>query len=434
MAMTALPPGPRTLATLQTLGWLTRHLPFLERCRSRYGPTFTLRIATLDPLVVISDPVSIKALFARDRENALPAGRALTLEPIVGPRSLLLLEGEEHMRRRKLLLPPFHGERMRAYEATIARATADEIARWPRGGVPFELRSRTQAITLEVILGAVFGVADGPRHDELRELLGRVLARMRRPLSSALTALARPLGRFGPNAPAQRLLDRVDALLAAEIAARRADPALAEREDVLSLLVAARFEDGSAIDDGELRDQLMTLLVAGHETTATALAWAFDLLLHEPERLARARAAAAGGEDAYLDAVATEALRLRPVITSVGRKIPAAASLGGYELPAGSSVLASIYLTHTRPDLYPDPYAFRPERFEGARPDTFAWLPFGGGVRRCIGAAFAQLEMRVVLREVLRRTELRAAGPARERPRLAGITLVPSTGTRVLST
>lgn len=403
---------------------MTRHLPFMERCRERYGGTFTLRFPTLDPLVVISDPDAIKALFAADRDNTLPSGRALTLEPILGPRSVLLLEGEEHMRRRKLMLPPFHGDRMRAYEGAIARAAAAEIERWPRGGEPFALRSRMQAITLDVILDVILGVTEGPRHDALRETLAAVLGRMRRPLASAATAASRPLG---SHAPLRRLLDRSDALLAAEIAARRADPELSEREDVLALLLAARFEDGTAIDDAELRDQLMTLLVAGHETTATALAWAFDLLLHDPERLDRARA----GEDAYLDAVGTEALRLRPVITSVGRRITRPLALGGLDLPAGASVLASIYLTHTRPDLYPDPYAFRPERFEGTRPDTFAWLPFGGGVRRCIGASFAQLEMRVVLREVLRHTDLRAVAPRRELPRLAGVTLVPSEGTRV---
>ncbi len=185
------------------------------------------------------------------------------------------------------------------------------------------------------------------------------------------------------------------------------------------------------MDDREIRDQLMTLLVAGHETTATALAWAFDFLLHDPAALARAREAARDGDDAFLDAIGTESQRLRPVITSVGREIPAPAELGGMELPAGTSVMASIYLVHTRPDVYPDPYAFRPERFDGTRPDTFAWLPFGGGVRRCIGAAFAQLEMRVVLREVLLGADLTAAEPKHERPKLAGITLVPSGGTRV---
>ena len=431
--MSALPPGPRVPAAVQTFGWLTRHIPYLEGCRERYGDTFTLRFSTLDPLVFITDPASIKRLFANDRDNTLPSGRALTLEPVLGPRSVLLLEGEEHMRRRKLMLPPFHGERMRAYEGTIARAAASEVARWPRGGAPFKLRGRMQAVTLEVILSAVFGVAEGPRHDELRDLLGHTLERMRQPLASAATALTRPLGRFGPYAPFQRLLDRVDELLAAEVAERRADPELADREDILSLLVAARFDDGSEMDDREIRDQLMTLLVAGHETTATALAWAFDFLLHDPERLARAREAAAAGDDAYLDAVGTESQRLRPVITSVGRKLPAPMELGGFELQAGTSVMASIYLVHTRPDVYPEPYAFRPERFLESRPDTFSWLPFGGGVRRCIGAAFAQLEMRVVLREVLTRAELSPASPRRERAKLAGITLVPSAGTPVLA-
>jgi cytochrome P450 len=421
---------------VQTVAWLTRHVSFLEACRRDYGDAFTLRFTGVGPLVFVSDPASVKRLFAADRENTLPEGRSLTLEPILGKRSLLLLEGEEHMRRRKLMLPPFHGERMRAYEDAIERVATAEIATWPRGE-RFELRPRMQAITLEVILSAVFGVAEGPRHDELRLLLGQVLEQVRRPLSSAFTAATRPLGKFGPYAPFQRLLDRTDELLAAEIAERRAQDAqgaggrLAEREDILSMLVAARFEDGSEMEDRELRDQLMTLLVAGHETTATALAWAFDYLLHDPAALDRARAAVIAGDDAYLDAVATESQRLRPVITSVGRKLSAPATLGGHDLPAGSSVMASIYLVHTRPDVYPDPYAFRPERFLEGRPDTFSWLPFGGGIRRCIGAAFAQLEMRVVLREVLRRAELSAAEPQRERPKLAGITLVPGGGAPV---
>ncbi len=312
------------------------------------------------------------------------------------------------MRLRKLMLPPFHGERMRAYEATIAAAARSEIATWPRGR-EFPLRERMQAITLEVILTAVFGVAEGPRHDELRDLLSRVLAQTRRSLSQVVGVLTRPLGRLGPYGPFQRLLDRTDALLAAEIAERRRDPALAEREDILSMLVAARFDDGSELSDDELRDQLMTLLVAGHETTATALAWAFDLLLHHPATLERARAAAAEGDDAYIDAVGTEAQRIRPVITSVGRTLGTAGTYGGHELPAGTSLMVSTYLLHTRPDLYPDPYEFRPERFTEGRAETYSWLPFGGGIRRCIGAAFAQLEMRVVLREVLGAVELRAA-------------------------
>lgn len=427
-----LPPGPRQPAAIQTLRWLTRHLPLLEDCRARYGDAFTLRFTSLPLLVFVSDPDSAKRIFSRDRENSLPAGRSLTLEPVLGPRSLLLLEGEEHLRRRRLMLPPFHGERMRAYEETITAATRAEIASWPRGE-GFELRERMQAITLEVILAAVFGVADGPRHDRLRDLLGRVLEQTRRPLASALAVLTRPLGRYGPYGPFQRLLDETDAVLADEIADRRRDSALADREDILSMLVAARFDDGSEMDDRELRDQLMTLLVAGHETTATSLAWAFDFLLHDSVALDRARAAAAGGDDGYLDAVATEALRLRPVITSVGRKLAAGGTYGGHELPAGTSLMVAIYLLHTRPDLYPDPYEFRPDRFLGDRPDTYSWVPFGGGTRRCLGAAFAQMEMRIVLREVLERADLRPASPRREIPRLAGITLVPRGGTRVLA-
>jgi cytochrome P450 len=424
-----LPPGPRQPALVQTGRWLTRHLPLLEDCRRRYGDAFTLRFTGLDPLVFVNDPESAKRIFSADRENTLPEGRSLTLEPVLGSRSLLLLEGEEHMKRRKLMLPPFHGERMRAYEEAITEVTAAEIAGWPRSG-DFPIRERMQAITLEVILAAVFGVADGPRHDQLRDLLGRVLEQTRRPLATALSIATRPLGRYGPFAPFQRLLDETDEVLAAEIAERRRDPGLGEREDILSMLVSARFDDGTEMSDRELRDQLMTLLAAGHETTATALAWAFDFLLHDPEALARARESA-GGDSAYLDAVGTESQRLRPVITTVGRKLGTPGTYAGHELDAGTSVMVTTYLLHTRPDVYPDPYEFRPERFLGERPDTYSWTPFGGGIRRCIGAAFATLEMRVVLREVLNRVELRPACPERELPRLAGITLIPRDGTRV---
>ncbi len=431
--MSALPPGPRSPSPVQTLGWLSRHIPYLEGCRDRYGDTFTLRFTTLDPLVFVSNPTAIKALFANDRDNTLPSGRALTLEPVLGPRSVLLLEGEEHMRRRKLMLPPFHGERMRAYEATIARVTRAEVASWPADH-RFALRARMQAITLEVILSAVFGVADGPRHDELRSLLGDVLAQTRRPLASAFAGITRPLGRLGPFAPIQRMLDRTDELLVAEITERRArdqSGALGEREDILSLLVGARFDDGSAMDDRELRDQLMTLLVAGHgkrprRRSPGPSTSSFTTLTGSTTRARRLSL----GEDAYLDAVATESQRLRPVITSVGRKLSEPQRAGTYE-PAGTSMMASIYLAHTRPDVYADPYEFRPERFLGSRPETFSWLPFGGGVRRCIGAAFAQLEMRVVLREVLRHVDLAPASADRERAKLAGITLVPGEGTPV---
>jgi cytochrome P450 len=329
------------------------------------------------------------------------------------------------------MLPPFHGERMRAYEGTIAAVAATEVEGWPRGDA-FELRERMQAITLEVILAAVFGVAEGERHDRLRDLLGRVLEQTRRPLASALAVLTRPLGRFGPYAPFQRLLDETDAVLATEIADRRRDPRLGEREDILSMLVAARFADGSAMDDRDIRDQLMTLLLAGHETTATALAWAFDLLLRHPPALERLRTEVDAGEQDYLRAVIAESLRLRPVIPLAGRRLRGELQVDGFTLPAGTDVTPAIWLTHTREDLYPAPLEFRPERFLDSAPETYAWIPFGGGVRRCLGASFAEFEMRIVLRETLRRCELRGARRRPEGIARRNITFSPRHGTPVV--
>ncbi len=418
---------------LQTARWLSRHISFMEENRRRYGPAFTLRFWGVAPLLFVWDPASAKALLSADSRHSLPSGRALLLEPVLGSRSLLLLEGREHLRRRKLMLPPLHGERMRTYEETIATVARESVERWPRGE-PFPIRERTQRITFEVILRAVFGVTDdrSARHEELRELLDRLLREGRDSVRQTLVYASERLGGFGPAARQRALLARVDELLAAEIAERRAEPGVAGRDDILSLLLTARFDDGSAMDDRELRDQLMTLLVAGHETTATALAWAFDLLLHTPGALEPARRAARDGDDAYLAAIGWEAQRLRPVITSVGRSIGAPGTYGGATVDAGTSVMASTYLLHTNPDVYAEPYAFDPARYGGNRPDTYSWLPFGGGVRRCIGAAFAELELRIVLREVLSRVDLRAAAPGPERPRLAGITLIPEGGVSVL--
>ncbi len=256
-------------------------------------------------------------------------------------------------------------------------------------GERFPLHPRMQAITLEVILRAVFGVEDGARRERLRGLLVRMLELTESPIAQAVGMLSRPLRRFGPYGRLIRLRDQVDAELYAQIAERRADPDAGERDDILSLLVAARFEDGEPMSDGEVRDQLMTLLFAGHETTATALAWAFDQLFRNPEPFDRLRAELDGGHDSYLDAVATETLRIRPVVPTVGRLIHSEMELGGHELPAGTAVMASIYLAHMNPDIYPDPYEFRPERFLDGGPETYSWVPFGGGTRRCIGAAFA---------------------------------------------
>ncbi len=421
-----LPPGPKAPAALQTARLVARPIPFFEHCRRRFGETFTARVLRMGELVFISDPPSLKSLFAADRENTIAPGRNVVLAPVLGSRSLLLLEGEEHLRRRKLMLPPFHGERMRAYEGVMEEATHREIATWPLG-TRFPLHLGMQRITLEVILRAVFGVEDDERGRDLRQNLVGILATTRSPRAIGLTIDR--LRRLPAYRRVAQMLADTDEILLAEIADRRADPDLERRGDILSLLVAARFEDGSAMSDAELRDQLMTLLMAGHETTATALAWAFDLLFHAPQKLDRLREEVADGGHDYLDAVIEETLRLRPVVPFVGRKLHVAAELGGCALPVGTVVMPAIYLAHTREDVYADAYAFEPERFLDGRPETYSWIPFGGGTRRCIGAAFAQLEMRVVLATVLSQAELR---PATDRPEpivRRNVTLSPRNGT-----
>jgi cytochrome P450 len=340
---------------------------------------------------------------------------------------VLLLEGEDHLQRRKLMLPPFHGERMRAYETVMETAAARAVAGWPVDR-PFRLHASMQAITFEVILAAVFGVEDDARRAALGERLTEVLATTRSPFALGMTLeRARMLPRFRRIA---RMLDESDEIMLAEVADRRADPDLGSREDILSMLVAARFDDGSAMSDAEIRDQLMTLLLAGHETTATALAWAFDLLFRAPDKLDRLREELAAGDDhEYVDAVVKETLRVRPVVPFVGRRLREPMRLGGYDLPAGTDVMPAILLTHTRPDVYPDPYAFRPERFLDGGPETFGWIPFGGGTRRCIGAAFAEFEMRVVLSTILRSATLRPATDRPERVVRRNVTLSPRGGT-----
>jgi cytochrome P450 len=405
-----------------------------ERCERRYGDFFTLRMAGFNPMVFTSDPEAIRTLFAADRDNRLPAGRTFVLKPIMGSRSVLLQEGEEHLRRRKLMLPAFHGERMRAYETLIATIADSEVASWPEDS-EFALHPRFQALTLEVILAAVFGVVEGERADRLREHLRRLLEMTGSPSMMALGLFTRRIGRVGPMRRLDDLTAHIDALLAREITERRAAADLAEREDILSMLIAARFDDGTGMDDGEIRDQLMTLLLAGHETTATALAWTFDLLFRAPETMERVRRAVDEGDRDYLDAVGQEALRLRPVIPMIGRTLTKGARLGGWDLPPGTDVFPAIYLVHRRGDVYPEPLEFRPERFLDGETPGFAWIPFGGGTRRCLGAAFAHFEMRVVLTRVLAAVELEPTGSAPEKMVRRNVTLSPKRGTpaRILS-
>jgi cytochrome P450 family 135 len=422
------PPAVPLPRVVQTARFMARPVAYFERWRRELGETFAARLLGPGDVVFVSDPESLKRLFSADRVNTIAPGRNIALRPLLGPGSLLLQEGEEHLRRRRLMLPPFHGERMRAYESTIAEVSAAEIARWPLGE-PFALHPSMQEITLEVIMRAVFGVSDPERRDALREGLVALLAESASPWAIGLTIP--PLRRLPRYRRFAAHAARNDELLAAEIAERRADADLAEREDILSMLVAAEFEDGSRMTDAELRDQLLTLLLAGHETTATALAWSFDLVLHSPAALERLLGEL--DEDEYLDAVVTEALRVRPVVPMTGRLLCETAELGGYELAAGTVVLAAIYMAHTNPDTYPDPFAFRPERFLEGGPETYAWVPFGGGTRRCIGAAFAQLELRVALRTILSAVTLRAAAPRPEPMARRNVTLSPPAGVRVVA-
>jgi cytochrome P450 len=427
----ALPPEPSGNSLTQTLRWAFRPLPFMQDCREKLGDSFSVNFLGFErPMVLISDPEAIKALY-RERSHGLPPGRDIILKPILGAKSLLLQEGAEHLARRKLMLPPFHGERMRSYEAALDEIVTAEIDSWPLHR-EFPIHARMQAVTLEAILRVVFGVSSGPRLERLRGMLATVLQETASPRAQLIGLATRRFGGRGPWAKFEGQLREVDELLYAEIAEHRSRGGLEEREDILSMLMLAEFEDGGAMSDEELRDQLMTLLLAGHETTATALAWTFDLLLRHREPLQRLRDSLEGGEDDYLRATISESLRLRPVIPLAGRRLATELVSDGLNLPAGTDVTPAIWLTHTRADIYPEPFAFRPERFLEGAPDTYGWIPFGGGIRRCIGASFAEFEMRIVLREVLTRCDLRKASPMPEKTGRRNITLSPKDGTPVV--
>jgi len=404
--------------------------PFLERCRERYGDTFTLRIAHEDCWIVLSDPDVVKEVFTGNPAT-LHAGEAnAILRPLLGDQSVLLLDDEAHLVKRKLMLPSFHGERMERYGELMREIAEREIASWPRQQT-LALLPQMQALTLEVIMRAVFGVDRGPRLDRLRALLRRLLDYTMDPRTLV------PLVLLGPERLAfipqlRRVFDQVDLALHEEIAQRRQEPGLAERDDVLSLLLEARYDDGTGMSDQELRDQLMTLLVAGHETTATALSWAIERLVRHPDKLQRLRDDVAAGSNEYVDAVAKETLRLRPVIPIVVRQLVEPMEIGGWALPAGIRVAPCIHLIHRRPDIYPEPARFRPERFLESPPGTYTWIPFGGGIRRCLGASFALFEMQVVLGAIVTHARLRAPVSAGERVRRRAITWTPSRGAEVL--
>ncbi len=426
-----LPPGPRQPSYAQALQWVMRPQQFACRQRERFGDVFTLQLIDGQPLVLLSDPDDIRTVFTGSAE-AMHAGAAnQLLAPVVGKRSILLLDEAAHLRQRRLLLPPFHGERMLRYEQIMAEAAERELAGWQEGET-IELLGRMQGITLEVIMRAVFGIEDGLELERLGRLLRRMLSSTTSVRRLALSLIV------GPDSERlqrrlREVLDPVDEELYRVIAERRADPLLDQRDDILSMLLAARDEDGEAMTEIELRDELMTLLLAGHETTASSLAWAFEQLTHQPKALQRlASELRGGGDQSYSDAVIFETMRLRPVLPIVLRVItePITVGQGRFRLPAGTRVAPAIILVHLREDIYPEPFSFRPERFLDNPPGTYSWIPFGGGMRRCIGASFAQFEMKAVLRAVLTNFELEAVGRP-ERIARRALTLVPADGGRV---
>jgi cytochrome P450 len=405
-------------------------LGFLAAYQRRFGDIFTVRFPYFGRVVYVARPELVKAVFTGD-PAVFHAGEAnaTVLEPALGPNSVLTLDDAPHMRQRKLLLPPFHGERVRRYGELIIEMTRREMESWPHDE-PFALRPHTQRITLAVIMRAVFGVHDEDRLARFEVLIDDFASRVG-PITS-FPFLRRSFGRFSPWARFVRSREALDAFIYEEIRLRRAEPGHEGRDDVLSLLLGARDEDGEAMSDEELRDELITVLGAGHETTATGLAWAIERLVRNPEVLAKLRASLAAGEEEYLNATVKEVLRSRPVIVDVARKLTAPATIGDYELPPGTFVLPAIAALHYREDVFPEPREFRPERFLDGKADNYAWIPFGGGVRRCIGAAFAEYEMRTILREFVERADLEAADPKPERVRVRNITLAPAKGARVV--
>jgi cytochrome P450 len=425
--VSALPPGPRKPRALQTLAWMREPLALLESCHQRYGDTFTLRLLRWGDWVLLCDPDDVKRVFTAGSAVGVAVANPL-LEPVLGPRSVMLLEEPAHMTRRKLMLPSFHGAAVGVDAEMMAEVARREVARWPLGE-PFELWPRMQAITQEVVVRAVFGPDDG-RLDVLRARLTALTEWMNTPRNLTRLALYGP-ARLARSRGYREAMGPVEQAVMEEVGRRRRDPDAAPL-GVVSMLVAARYDDGSALSDGDLRDELLTLLTDG--PTSTSLAWIFERLMHNPEQLRRAQAEATeGGEGAYLDAVIKETLRMRPPVPVVVRRLLEPMTLGGHALPAGTIVAPCVPLIHMREEHYPEPERFLPDRFLDRAAPTYAWIPFGGGVRRCLAASYAEMEMKRVLRTVLAAVDLEPADGRSEGMRKSAISFSPDRSARVIA-
>ena len=403
------PPGPRTPGLAQTLKWMYRPIPFIESCRRRYGDIFSLRLGPGRNTVVVAEPAAARQVMRGD-PGVFRAGDANgILKPVVGPASLLVLDGDEHMRHRRILLPAFGANHGAAFAKTVEEAARERLASW-RPGETLKLQKEMEAISLDAILRLALGPGPKDRLEQFRALIPEMMRRCSSPFT-LLPYFRHELGGITPYARLQKVLAELDALFNNAIVERQAS-SIEDARDCLSLLCAATDESGTPLPNRQIRDELLTMIMAGYETTTSALAWTFERLLRSPEVMSRLQDDLARGSDEYLDAVVKETLRLRPVVPVVARKVREEVALNDYVIPAGSVLMVSIYLLHRDPALHPDPTEFRPERFLDGESEP--WMPFGGGVRRCLGASFAQLEMKVVIREVLAAATLRALDPVDE--------------------
>jgi cytochrome P450 len=420
---------------LQSLRFNQRQIEFVFRARRELGEVFQMHGATEDAVALTSHPDHVRSLFTAKPEQAPSLTGESPLRPIVGPDSVLTAVGARHMRQRKLLLPPFHGEAIEAYTQMISEATEREIDRWTIGE-PLALAPRMQAITLDVIMAGIFGIEGKPQRGTpehgLRQMIRRLVAASTQPTAQIGELLH--IGRDEAMGPMKLGLSLLDRQVYGVIKARRRVTDLDERRDILSLLLQARTEEGEELSDKELRDELLVLVLAGHETTANSLAWAWERLVRTPDAHDALLSAVRSGEGAeeQVEATIVETMRSRPVIPLIGRRVMEPWQLGEYGVPAETPVGMSILLIHHREDLYPRPFDFLPERWLGRKPGTYEWIPFGGGIRRCLGAALAMAEQRVVLEAMARRLDLEAEDPAPERALHRNVTMIPAQGARVV--
>jgi cytochrome P450 len=422
-----LPPGPHSPGWVQTSQWMFRPIEFMNHCRERYGRIFTIRLGPAQNVVMVGTPELAKQALSRD-PDILRAGETNGIfRPVVGSNSILLLDGDAHMQQRRILLRGLGASHAAQFVDQVREIAAARIGGWETGQ-QLKLHEEMEAISFSSIMRVVFGDYSDDSHAELRELIPEMMDRCDSPFT-LMPWFRRELAGSSPYARLMRVLDKIDRILFEVISERRADPMTQFRDDTVSLLIRAEHEDGSPLDDQEVRDEILTMIMAGYETTTSGSAWALERLLRSPERLQRLTAELEEGrEDTYLEAVVKETLRARPVVPVVARHVIQPVELGGYMIPAGSILMVSIYLVHSDPDTYPDPDEFRPERFLNGVPGDGAWIPFGGGVRRCLGARFAELEMKVILTQVLTTARLRAKGRNAEDFKRKRFTFAPDGG------